>query len=96
MFVDGTLKMGVPELYFGVVDVRDVALAHIKAGFTPHASGRHITNSETLSMLDMGTALRGEFGDRYPFPTRELPKALLWVAGPFQGLARKFVARNVG
>ncbi|MBO9469067.1 NAD-dependent epimerase/dehydratase family protein [Endozoicomonas sp. G2_2] len=95
-FADGTLKMGAPELYFGIVDVRDVALAHIKAASEPEASGRHITCSETLSMLDMGAALRRAFGDRYPFPRRELPKTLLWLVGPFQGLARKFVARNVG
>lgn len=95
-FADGTLKMGAPELYFGVVDVRDVAMAHIKAGYTPGASGRHITNSETMSMLGMGEALRSKFGDAYPFPKKQLPKALLWLVGPFQGLERKFVSRNVG
>lgn len=95
-FADGTLKMGAPELYFGVVDVRDVAMAHIKAGYTPGASGRHITDSETMSMLGMGEALRGKFGNAYPFPKKQLPKALLWLVGPFQGLERKFVSRNVG
>lgn len=95
-FADGTLKMGAPELYFGVVDVRDVAQAHIKAGYTPGASGRHITDSGTMSMLDMGNALREKFGNAYPFPKKELPKFLLWLVGPFQGLDRKFVSRNVG
>jgi len=93
---DGTMKLGAPELYFGVVDVRDVARAHIKAGYTPGASGRHITSGDTMSMLGMGQVLRGEFGDKYPFPKRYLPKALLWLVGPFQGLERKFVERNVG
>lgn len=95
-FADGTLKMGAPELYFGVVDVRDVARAHIKAAFTPDASGRHIISSETLSLLDIGAALRAEFGGKYPFPTRELPKTALWVIGPTQGLTRQFIKRNVG
>jgi nucleoside-diphosphate-sugar epimerase len=95
-FADGTLKMGAPELYFGVVDVRDVARAHIKAAFTPGASGRHIVSSETLSLLEIGAALRAEFGDDYPFPSRELPKTALWVVGPLQGLTRKFIKRNVG
>ncbi|MFC3105492.1 NAD-dependent epimerase/dehydratase family protein [Salinisphaera aquimarina] len=95
-FGDGTLKMGAPELYFGVVDVRDVAIAHIKAGFGPNTSGRHIVNSETLSMLDIGKALRAVFGSRFPFPRRTLPKVVLWLAGPLEGLPRKFVARNVG
>lgn len=95
-FADGTFKMGAPALYFGVVDVRDVARAHINAAFTPGASGRHIISSETLSLLDMGAALRAEFGDQYPFPTRTLPKTALWVIGPTQGLTRKFIKRNVG
>lgn len=95
-FADGTLKMGAPELRFGVVDVRDVATAHIKAAFQPEASGRHILNSETLSLLEMGHAMRAEFGGSYPFPSRELPKTAIWLAGPFQGVPRKFVKRNVG
>jgi len=31
-FGDGSYKMGVPELWNGIVDVRDVAMAHIQAG----------------------------------------------------------------
>ena len=38
-FGDGTYKAGVAELWNGIVDVRDVASAHIKAGYTPEASG---------------------------------------------------------
>ena len=36
-FADGTFLAGAPELYFGVVDVRDVAEWHVRAGFTPEA-----------------------------------------------------------
>ena len=32
---DGTLKSGVPRWGFGIVDVRDLAEAHYRAGFTP-------------------------------------------------------------
>lgn len=95
-FVDGTLKLGAPDLEFGVVDVRDVAEAHRRAGTIESASGRHICSNRTVSLLEMGRILRREFGDGYPFPKRRLPKPLVWLAGPFSGLSRAFVARNVG
>jgi nucleoside-diphosphate-sugar epimerase len=93
----GQMKPGAPALMFGVVDVRDVAQAHIKAGFTPSASGRHIVSAREMSMLEMGTVLRKHFGDAYPFPRSELPKFLIWLIGPLVGgIARSFISRNVG
>lgn len=93
---DGTYKMGVPYLDFGIVDVRDVAIGHIKAGYTPSASGRHIVNSESLTLLEMGRIMRDKFGSNYPFPTRQLPKFMVWLFGPLQGVHREFVSKNVG
>jgi nucleoside-diphosphate-sugar epimerase len=94
--VDGTMRFGAPQLELGIVDVRDVAQAHIKAGFTPGASGRHICVSRSMTMLEMGRALAGDFGRRYPFPRNELPKAMVWLAAPTAGLTRKYVATNMG
>ncbi len=95
-FTDYTLATGAPALVMGVVDVRDVARAHIAAGFTPTAHGRYITNSETMSMLDIGKALRAKFGYRPSFPLIEAPKPLIKLAAPVAGLTRKFVELNVG
>lgn len=95
-FADGTYKMGVPELWNGMVDVRDVAKAHIKAGFTPEANGRHILVSEDATLLDLGKILRKNFGDQYPFPTKEPPKPLFWLISPMFGFTRKWVTKNVG
>lgn len=92
----GKLRTGVPELYFGIADVRDVAMAHLKAGFTQHASGRHIISSKTMSMLEMAQTLRKYFGSKYPFPTMQVPKPIVWLMGPFQGVEREFVSKNVG
>jgi nucleoside-diphosphate-sugar epimerase len=94
--VDGTMRLGAPPLELGVVDVRDVAQAHIKAGYTPAASGRHITVSRSATMLELGRALRAEFGSAYPFPKRELPKPLVWLAAPTAGITRRYVAGNMG
>lgn len=39
-FYDGTMLAGAPDMASGVVDVRDVAEAHLRAGFTPrHMDG---------------------------------------------------------
>ncbi|MFL6023020.1 MAG: NAD-dependent epimerase/dehydratase family protein [Marmoricola sp.] len=95
-FTDYTLATGAPALEMGVVDVRDVARAHIAAGYTPAAHGRYITNAETMSMLDIGKALRAKFGYRPSFPLLEAPKPLIRLAAPVAGLTRKFVDRNVG
>ncbi len=94
--VDGTMRMGAPPLELGVVDARDVAQAHIKAGYTPDAHGRYICVSRSMTMLEMGRALAAEFGRRYAFPTRTLPKAAVWLGAPTAGLTRKYVAGNMG
>lgn len=95
-FGDGTYKRGVPKLSYGIADVRDVAMAHLKAGFTPEASGRHIVASEVISLLDIATVLRKHFGSGYPFPRKEAPKPLFWLIAPLFGFTRAYVRRNVG
>lgn len=95
---DGTLKTGVPRMGFGVVDVRDLAEAHYRAGFRPGAAGRYIISGHDSDLAEMAALLRPHFGDRYPIPTRTLPKWLLWMVGPMvnTSLTRKVVSRNVG
>jgi nucleoside-diphosphate-sugar epimerase len=93
---DGTFKTGVPELWNGIVDVRDVASAHLKAGYIPQASGRHILVNEERTLLDIANILRRYFGDDYPFPRRQAPKFLFWLIAPMLGYTRQYVKRNVG
>jgi nucleoside-diphosphate-sugar epimerase len=78
------------------VDVRDVATAHIKAGYTPEASGRHILSNGELTLLDIAKILQKHFGDAYPFPRRQAPKSLFWLIAPMYGYTRKYVTKNVG
>lgn len=92
----GTFKTGVPELHNGLVDVRDVASAHIKAGYTPQASGRHIVVSGEARLLDIANVLRKHFGNGYPFPRRQVPKFVFWLIAPMMGYTRKYVTKNVG
>lgn len=91
----GKFKSGVPSGTMSFVDVRDVAKAHILAGFTPSASGRHICTSEDRSFLDMANALRKDFSE-FPLPKGFVPKWLFSLIAPMVGFTRKYVKLNVG
>lgn len=95
---DGSFRSGVPHLELGVVDVRDVAEAHLRAAFLPGAEGRHIVYAEVLSLLDMAEALRAELGEGWPLPAREMPRWLVWLVGPManRSITRRMVGRNMG
>ncbi len=94
---DGTMRLGIPDVGIGMVDVRDVADAHFAAGFTPFAAGRYITNGHNTSFLELGQALQEKYGEDYPIPTRALPKWLLKWIGPLlhKSVTRRFVRNNV-
>ncbi|PSL21181.1 NAD-dependent epimerase/dehydratase family protein [Shimia abyssi] len=92
---DGTARMGAPKLGFGVVDVRDLAEAHLAAGYLADAEGRHIVSGHETDLLEMALALRPKFADQYPLPKKALPKWLVWLVGPLLGMDRKFVSRTV-
>jgi nucleoside-diphosphate-sugar epimerase len=95
-FADGTLLAGAPDLASGVADVRDVADAHLRAGFTPEASGRYIVNADVLTLLQIGKVLRRRFGEFYAFPRTPVPKFVVRTVAPVLGYTRKFIDRNVG
>jgi dihydroflavonol-4-reductase len=92
---DGTMKMGVPRFGMGCVDVRDVAEAHFRAGFTPEAKGRYIVSSESLNFFSMAQLLREKYGNDYPLPKRALPKWFVWLIAPAAGMTRQDVRDNV-
>jgi dihydroflavonol-4-reductase len=92
----GTYKTGISESWTGIVDVRDVAKAHIKAGYTPEASGRHIVVSGEASLWGITKILQEHFKDAYPFPQRKVPKFLFWLIAPMLGFTRKYVIKNTG
>jgi dihydroflavonol-4-reductase len=95
-FIDYSLAAGAPDIALGMVDVRDVARAHILAGFTPIAHGRYITNARTITMLGIGRILRKQFGPSYPFPYTTIPKPMFRLVAPVAGFTREFVDKNAG
>ncbi len=93
--VDGRYP-AVLDLTMGVVDVRDVAQAHVLAGFTPGAKGRNLITARMMSMMDMANALREKFGKSMKIPGMVMPKFLGYIVGPFFGQSWKWVDLNVG
>ena len=91
---DGTFRMGAPRIGIGMVDVRDLAHAHIAAAYLPGAHGRNIISAHDTDIYRMVMTLQERFGASYPLPRRALPKWLFWLAGPMNGIERRFVARN--
>ncbi len=94
--VNGKFAAGVPELYMGIVDVRDVAKAHISAALNEKSSGRHITSAGVYTILEMAKILKEHFGNRYWIPSFTLPKILAYAVGPLFGLSWDYIDKNVG
>jgi nucleoside-diphosphate-sugar epimerase len=91
----GKFKTGVPAGKMSFVDVRDTAKAHILAGFTPTASGRHICTSANKTFLDLADVIRAEHPE-FPLPKGFVPKWLFALIAPLIGITRKYVKLNVG
>ncbi len=76
--MDGALP-GCPKLYFGAVDVRDVADLHLRAMTQPAAKGERFlaVAGDFLSMQGIAQVLKNRMGEAARrVPTRELPN---WV-----------------
>jgi nucleoside-diphosphate-sugar epimerase len=97
MLGDGSMKTGAPKMGLGLVDVRDVADAHYRAGFTPEAQGRYITAAHNTNFLELGLVLRPKFGEDYPLPKNAVPKWLLMLIGPMVNklFTRKYIRNNM-
>ena len=77
--LDGVMP-GVPKLYFGVVDVRDVADLHLRAMTKPAAKGERFlaVSGDFMSMLNIAKVLKTRMGaSAKRVPTRQLPNFLL-------------------
>jgi dihydroflavonol-4-reductase len=96
---NGRLRSGVPEYFFGAVDVREVAEAHFRAGTdTAVPAGRYILSGHDSSLPELASILRQALGDAHPFPRRVLPKWLVWLVAPLvdRSVSRRLISLNVG
>jgi nucleoside-diphosphate-sugar epimerase len=86
---------GVPRLWFGVVDVRDVADLHIRAMTDPAAKGERFlaTTGNFMSMLEIANVLKRRLpAAARRVPTRQLPDWLLRITAVFYPAARQILS----
>lgn len=94
--VNGKYATGVPNFHFSFVDVRDVARAHINAGITKEASGRHILVADVKSPIELVNILKDKYHTKYKLPKNTLPNFMLYLVGPFMGFSWKYLKLNLG
>jgi dihydroflavonol-4-reductase len=93
--LDGAMP-AVPKIYFGLVDVRDVADLHLRAMTSPAAKGERFiaVAGETLSILDIAKVLRRTMGaSAARVPRWEAPDWLVRLAATRVPLLRDALAQ---
>lgn len=99
--LSGEFADGVPRLVFGVVDVRDVAEAHLVAANAVTRGeegdgGRHILVGSHASLLEIARTIDRVAPGRYRLPDKEVPKLMFYLIGRKIGFSRRYVRHNVG
>lgn len=85
----------VPKLAFNVVDVRDVALAHVRALQRPQAKGRFIVSHTRGTLPELAAMLRAAFPTR-KVPRFSMPNPLMYVVAMFDSrITWSFLRRNL-
>jgi dihydroflavonol-4-reductase len=85
----------VPKFAFGVVDVRDVALAHVRALEDENAEGRHILDCRNAWFIEIADEIR-KAHPNLEAPKRQMPDALMYVAALFdKRLTWAFLRNNL-
>ena len=83
--LDGAMP-AFPNLFIPIIDVRDVASAHILAMTNPKAAGERflLSNGQALALKEIGAIIRAELGDAAKrVPTRSIPDLVLRIAALF-------------
>jgi dihydroflavonol-4-reductase len=91
--MDGAMP-GCPKLYFGVVDVRDVADLHLRAMMQPAAKGERFlcVAGNFMSILEIANALKSRLGDSSRrVPTREVPNWVVRLFAMFDPAAKQIL-----
>jgi len=91
--MDGAMP-GLPHLYFGAVDVRDVVDLHLRAMVHPAANGERFlaVAGDFMSALDIAQVLKSRLGEAAKkVPTRELPDWMIRAAAVFDPAVRQII-----
>jgi dihydroflavonol-4-reductase len=91
--LDGSMK-AIPNINFGIVDVRDVADLHLRAMTSEQANGQRFlaVAGRVLSLHDIALMLKQKLGDQArSVTTRVLPDFLVRIAALFNPAAKNIV-----
>jgi dihydroflavonol-4-reductase len=78
----GNAFPALPKMCFGLVDVRDVATAHLEAYRRPEATGRHLLYAGNRWLHEIGAELRAAYPKRR-IRTRRLPNVFTRLSAKF-------------
>ncbi|KAL2259230.1 hypothetical protein VTK26DRAFT_7166 [Humicola hyalothermophila] len=93
----GNMIIGVPDLSLPLVDVRDVAIAHLKASEKAEAKGRYIIcSSEPISFLDVSLRLKKVHSNPGRLPSWKIPRLIFRLLGPLSGISQRWISANIG
>lgn len=93
--LSGRLVVGVPDMWFAIVDVREVATAHIQASKTPDSHSRYIlAHSKTHGFVELARILRS-ITQSSRIPKNKVPNGFVRMSGPFLGLSQKWLRLNL-
>ena len=90
--MDGAVP-GCPRLYFGIVDVRDIADLHLRAMTDAAAKGERFLGlaGDFMAVRDIARVLKDRMGAAARrVPTRQLPDWLVRIAALFDPAVRQF------
>lgn len=91
--LDGDMP-GFPNLFIPIVDVRDVASAHVLAITHPAAAGERflLSNGPALAMKEIGATIKSELGDAAKHvPSRSIPDIMMRAIGLIDPKIRVFL-----
>jgi hypothetical protein len=92
----GQLFLGVPDLWFAIADMRDVAIVHLETARKPDAHGfKIIAHLKALSFVELERIPRS-LTKSWWIPTNTLPHALVSTTCPMLGLSWKWLRLNQG
>jgi len=86
---------GYPNMWIPIVDVRDVASAHVAAMTAPGAAGQRflVSSGPPIAMKQIGAILKEHLGDAASrVPTRTIPNAVVRIAALFSAEFRPVAA----
>jgi len=96
MGVGAMAYSGCPDFCVGIVDVRDVAHAHVVAAYSTSIStgGRYLLTGYNSSLCEVALVL-GKMFPSYPIPKWKIPKLILLLLAPAFGRSRTWVWNNI-